>query len=74
MDEGPEASEISRADIERTARFLIARYGERAESVAQARITAYGELGKIDAAAIWVSIRTEILNLSGSSREGGIGA
>ncbi len=64
MDEGPEASEISRADIERTARFLIARYGEKAESVAQSRITAYGELGKIDAAAIWISIRKEIRSLT----------
>ena len=70
MDERAEPLEITHADIERTARFLIARYGDKAESVAQSRITAYGELGKLDAAAIWTSIRTEIRSLSGSPADG----
>ena len=52
--------EISPSDIERTARFLAARYGEAAESVALSRVDAYEALGKLDAAAIWDLIRVEI--------------
>ena len=52
--------EISPSDIERTARFLAARYGEAAESVAASRVDAYEDLGKLDAAAIWDLIRVEI--------------
>ncbi len=60
MHEDTLGLDLSPMDIERTARYLAARYGESAASVAESRVDAYEEVGKLDAAAIWALIRTEI--------------
>lgn len=68
MHEDTLGLDLSPMDIERTARYLAARYGESAASVAESRVDAYEEVGKLDAAAIWALIRTEICGFNHPGR------
>lgn len=58
-------SMIEPIDIYRTARVLIIRYGEAAESDAARRMDDFNEQGNAAAATFWRQIRAAIRELQG---------